>query len=94
MRFWKALSGIEKFIVAFLFFGILGFFYQLIFTCNTEFEEYSDGWYVLIDKGEMDSKGNWHENLEPLDGPYTEVEVDSIIKDCKSLYYGWRNFLH
>ena len=86
MKFWKALSGIEKLIAAFLFFVFPLFFYLLIFECNIRFEEYNDGWYTVIEDGYVDSWGNSHEHLSPIDGPYTEVEVDSILRDCKSLY--------
>ena len=74
------------------FFGIAIIFsvcyslFLILTSCHLSFQEYSDGWYLVMDHGGVDATGLSYENLEKVDGPFTKNEVDEMLKECKSIY--------
>ena len=85
MSFWESKKGVRTLRIVIIVF-LISFFYNFIFTCSMEFDEYSDGWYIVIEEGDIDSWGNSHSHLNKADGPFTESEVQIMLNECKSIY--------
>jgi hypothetical protein len=81
---WMSLNEIGGFLSFFGFFMLLlGYFH--ITECGLNFEKENDGYYLIIDKADIDTHlGGVYEKTIFADGPFTELEVKKILDDCKT----------